>query len=292
MKNIYSGLLGVALVLSGTGIASAMNSVQPSPAELVKPMGDPDNPYAEMRWVWPTDGTRISGEFGEYRSPKEKNHKGIDIAVYKKPVYAVSKGVVLSSGIYSTKPKDSPDYIKYVTIKQRDRSINGNKLITRYLHLKSYSVKRGDDVYKGDQIGISGNSGAGSYKEPESNYHLHFDVNEADTETPTDYDQMINPLVFFPDVDTRSSARLIEEDGHQNLDHPEENLDNPEYFIDQKLIDYVDEKTFYEWLNSVEEGEGSLTNYKKKFNLTDKDLVRILDEGLKKNFDEENKDID
>ncbi|WP_157696749.1 hypothetical protein [Brevibacillus formosus] len=50
--------------------------------------------------AWPTTGTTISGEFGEYRSPSEPNHKGIDISVYQEHVYAAANGTVMSSGVY------------------------------------------------------------------------------------------------------------------------------------------------------------------------------------------------
>lgn len=126
--------------------------------------------YGAMGWSWPTTGTTISDGYGGGR-----NHKGIDIAVYKEEVYATAAGKVLGSGTYS-------DNTHYITIQHDDKAIEPgnthNYLVSRYLHLlaNSQKVKKDDRVTKGQLIATSGNTGA-SDPGKDNNYHLHLDIN-------------------------------------------------------------------------------------------------------------------
>lgn len=89
-------------------------------------------------------------------------HEGVDIKAEKgAPVRAPADGVVVeATDVYQGKPS----WGKVVVIRHRDG------VITRYAHLDSYSVKRGDRVKAGEEFAAVGASGA------VSGPHLHFET--------------------------------------------------------------------------------------------------------------------
>lgn len=101
---------------------------------------------------------RNTSAFLEQRG--DKQHKGIDIAVPRNtPIYATQDGVVTYSGVAS-------GYGNVIYIRHPD----GRE--TRYAHLNSMSVTKGQTVAKGQQIGLSGNTGRSSGP------HLHYEVRQ------------------------------------------------------------------------------------------------------------------
>lgn len=105
---------------------------------------------------------RFSSKFGKRFHPidnKVKPHLGLDISAKKgTPIHAAAKGVVVS--VVSSKY----GYGNQVIIKHK----YGFK--TRYAHLHSAYVKKGQVVEKGKIIGFVGNSGKST------GYHLHFEI--------------------------------------------------------------------------------------------------------------------
>lgn len=101
---------------------------------------------------------------GGWRNPSGGNpHAGADIRVpVGTPVFAAASGMVMSS---SASP--SGDMGIYVAI------AHANGLVTRYLHFSRLDVSPGQRVSKGQQIGLSGNTGNSAGP------HLHFDVKAA-----------------------------------------------------------------------------------------------------------------
>lgn len=94
-------------------------------------------------------------------------HKGIDIGAtpagsYGDKIVASDAGTVTYSSNLST-------YGKLIKID------HGNGYETRYAHLNSYAVKKGDKVEKGQYIGDMGATG-GNYA-----VHLHFEIRKGDT---------------------------------------------------------------------------------------------------------------
>lgn len=88
------------------------------------------------------------------------NHAGLDIAIPQgTPVYAAASGVVRSA---SASPAGAMGI--YAAIQ------HGNGLVTRYLHFSQLLVSPGQQVSKGQEIGLSGNTGLSTGP------HLHFDV--------------------------------------------------------------------------------------------------------------------
>ncbi|MEK8211620.1 peptidoglycan DD-metalloendopeptidase family protein [Paenibacillus sp. FSL L8-0463] len=111
--------------------------------------------------IWPTHSNVITSSFG-YRSDPFKGvsayHSGIDIAGdIGDPVYAAMAGVVTASDQMGARGK-------YIIIEHT------NGLETWYMHLNGMTVKAGDKVNKGEQIGMLGNTGRSTGP------HLHFQV--------------------------------------------------------------------------------------------------------------------
>lgn len=114
----------------------------------------------------------VTSEFGEYRSPSDPAHKGIDLASYggnNVPVYAAADGKVLIAG-YSSSAGN------WVVID------HGNGIVAKYMHHESICVSVGQEVKKGQEIGRMGTTG------DSTGVHLHFqmELNEVPV-NPRDY---------------------------------------------------------------------------------------------------------
>ena len=102
----------------------------------------------------PTRG-RISSRYG---SRWGRMHRGLDIAAPTgTPINAADGGTVTFSGY-----KNSFGYMVEIN--------HGNGLVTRYAHCSKLLVKKGDKVYKGQQIAKVGNTGNSTGP------HLHLEV--------------------------------------------------------------------------------------------------------------------
>lgn len=123
---------------------------------------------------WPVDySTSIHSAFGRRFHPIYKyytNHDGIDIGSKKYPnIYAAAGGKVIEAG-------RNGGYGNYIVIS------HGNGFKTLYAHLKSFNVKAGDWVKKGQKIATMGNTGTST------GTHLHFEIHVNGVPTnPTKY---------------------------------------------------------------------------------------------------------
>lgn len=110
--------------------------------------------------IWPARGY-ISLSFGPARNPftgKVMFHNGIDIvAKAGTPVTAPADGTVTLAGLKG-------DFGNLIILD------HGSGYITRYAHLQSIQVEKGDRVKRGDIIGKVGNSGKSTGS------HLHYEV--------------------------------------------------------------------------------------------------------------------
>ncbi|HIV74213.1 MAG TPA: peptidoglycan DD-metalloendopeptidase family protein [Candidatus Pseudogracilibacillus intestinigallinarum] len=120
---------------------------------------------------WPTDGGYISSHVGERWGAM---HKGIDIARTDRstspPIYAAEAGTVESAGM------NSGGYGNMVIVD------HGNGLKTLYAHMSKITVKSGQKVKRGEQIGVMGTTG------DSTGIHLHFEVhNNGNITNPTTF---------------------------------------------------------------------------------------------------------
>ena len=137
-----------------------------------------------------------------------KFHKGVDINFgsrdddFGAPILATHSGEVIE---VNTDIKSSAG--RYVKIK----SFNG-KVHTRYLHLSSTTVKKGDEIDEGATIGYIGGSGLGS--ERGYNVHLHYELylNDKRTNPQDSQGNLIDPQLYaypaFPKFDILDQTPL------------------------------------------------------------------------------------
>lgn len=134
--------------------------VEPQP----KPKPEPENVGT---FIWPSTSRNVTSGYGHRVHPVTgqvgKMHHGIDIGIYRQPVYSSASGVV-----FSTSPKSGYGNTVLIT-----HIIDGRTYTTLYAHLESVSVSPGQVVSQGDRIGTSGNTGGSS-----TGHHLHFEIHE------------------------------------------------------------------------------------------------------------------
>ena len=128
-------------------------------------------------WAKPVQG-RITSYFGKRTAPLKgasTNHQGIDIgAAAGMPVSAPADGRVITSQWLG-------GYGRCVQIDHG--TIEGKNVTSLYGHLSRFNVQPGQRVYKGQTIGLVGNSGNSTGP------HLHFEVRENN--------RAVNPLKYI-----------------------------------------------------------------------------------------------
>lgn len=119
-------------------------------------IGPNGKPYSDGRFS-------LEGKYRTYRSGKPKRHTGVDLpAPVGSPVLAAASGIVLERAT-------ATGYGTIVIVDHGD----GTRAV--YGHLSDRSVKKGDKVQMGDEIGHVGTSGNGTNR----GSHLHFEVTES-----------------------------------------------------------------------------------------------------------------
>lgn len=130
-------------------------------------------------WGWPT---RKPYKISSYFGPRWGSwHYGIDITgiaggSYGSPIYSIQNGTVSRTG-------SSGDMGNYVMINHN----NGYNSV--YMHLSKILVKSGDNVLKGQPIGLMGNSGRST------GTHLHLGIFTGSGAYSNS--KMINPLLLY-----------------------------------------------------------------------------------------------
>jgi murein DD-endopeptidase MepM/ murein hydrolase activator NlpD len=112
--------------------------------------------------IYVSDLDRVGSGFGMRKDPIDstmKMHKGIDVAAPTgTKVYAAGSGKVL-------KITSSDDgYGNCIVIE------HGYGFVSRYAHLSGFKIKEGDEVKKGDLIGLVGSTGRSTGP------HLHYEI--------------------------------------------------------------------------------------------------------------------
>ncbi len=115
---------------------------------------------------------RVGGRFGDPRGAGKRKHHGIDIAAPRgTPALAASDGVVLSAGHNGLGGK---------VVWLRDSE---HGFVLYYAHLDQHSVRSGQQVKRGDTVGLVGNTGNASQTTP----HLHFGIYQRGPVDPYPY---------------------------------------------------------------------------------------------------------
>ncbi|MGW6917108.1 M23 family metallopeptidase [Kitasatospora sp. NPDC054939] len=150
---------------------------EPAPAEPA-PAAEPEpapEPAPAPEWSAPVPGAPTSNPYGKVNPEYAAGyHTGVDFAVAPgTPLLAVGKATVVSAGW-------SGAYGKEVVLKLADGHF------AEYAHMSSISVKAGDRVSPGQQIGRSGNTGNSTGP------HLHFEIR-----SKNHYGAVINPVAYL-----------------------------------------------------------------------------------------------
>lgn len=126
---------------------------------------------ARLQMAWPASGT-VTSTFGEWRGGRR--HDGIDIGMLRTlRLRAVAAGVVETAGY-------APGYAGYGKIVVLDLP---GPYTALYAHLSEVGVRPGQDVRKGQRLGLAGCTGSCS------GTHLHFELAEGGVP--------VNPLRFL-----------------------------------------------------------------------------------------------
>lgn len=118
--------------------------------------------YVGGNLTWPCPGnTRITSKFGMRFHPVlkyNKLHTGVDVGAPKgAKIVSANAGTVITSTYNAS-------YGNYVMVD------HGGNMVTLYAHMSSRSVKKGDVVKKGQQLGLVGSTGYSTGP------HLHFEI--------------------------------------------------------------------------------------------------------------------
>ena len=117
----------------------------------------------------------VSSHFSNHRThpilKRIQPHLGTDFKTpIGTPTYAINKGIIITS-------KYHPLAGNYIVIQ------HANSIKTRYLHLNNRIVNKGDVVYKGQKIGLTGNTGR------TTGPHLHFEY--LDNNIPINFEYIL-----------------------------------------------------------------------------------------------------
>ena len=160
-KSIEALELELELAEKRYGIIKEIQSQQQEQLKLVEKKQLINSTSFPFTYAIPVKAGYVSSRFGKRRDPisgHRRHHSGIDIAArLGSKIHTIASGVVLFSG-------RKGGYGKVVDIRHSD------SLITRYAHLNTMKVKKGDVVKKGEIIATMGRTGRAT------GTHLHFEV--------------------------------------------------------------------------------------------------------------------
>jgi murein DD-endopeptidase MepM/ murein hydrolase activator NlpD len=157
-RDVYVLCLLGLLLLSAVAFTAPQSTVPPAGQPNVEQPLIADfheEPAAGPTLIWP-----VAGGITSYFEPSHP--LGIDISlanVTNAPIRAAAAGEVIHAG-----GSACCGYGLYVIVD------HGSGMTTRYGHLASIRVEKGQQVLQGDSLGIGGNTGASTSR------HLHFEV--------------------------------------------------------------------------------------------------------------------
>ena len=149
-------------------------------------------------FIRPSEG-RITSRFGVTRKNSNvKLHKGVDIGSDGSRVIKAS-----ASGIV-TRARVIGGYGNAITI---THTFIGKKYETLYAHLEIISVKVGQTVKQGQQIGIKGSTGNST------GIHLHFEIHIPSYELGQP--SAVNPLKYISEINANEVQKLLNAAGYK-----------------------------------------------------------------------------
>lgn len=125
--------------------------------------------------TYPLKSIEVTSPYGYRRDPftgKMSWHNGLDLRAKNEPAYAMMDGIVEKVG-YDNRSGN------YVTLR------HGNFHIS-YCHLSSIIVRKGESVFPGIIVGVTGNTGRST------GYHLHLTCKKGS--------KSINPIILLSEI--------------------------------------------------------------------------------------------
>lgn len=122
--------------------------------------------------TYPLKSIKVTSPYGYRRDPftgKLSWHNGLDLRAKNEPAYAMMDGIVEKVG-YDNRSGN------YVTLRH-------GKFYISYCHLSSIIVRKGESVFPGIIVGVTGNTGRST------DYHLHLTCKKDG--------KSINPAILF-----------------------------------------------------------------------------------------------
>lgn len=182
-----------------------------------------------MKFRYPVNYVAITQKY------KKGIHHGLDLGWNDKyggknqPIYAAADGIVCA---VKDNDKTNVGWGNYVKID------HGNNNYTLYAHLKQgITVKKGQTVKQGEQIGIMGNTGHSSGN------HLHFEIYEGGASTEYKVDPLTRTYVYegqsvSENADARDGLLYYKEEPKENPveDHLKEQPKQNEY---NDIVEYT-----------------------------------------------------
>lgn len=149
----------------------------------------------------------VTSPFGMRTDPtdpsRQQMHKGMDIRCDNEAVLATEK----DGKVVAVNENANTAGGKSITVEYEREG--GDKVQVSYLHLSSSSVKVGDTVNAGEQIGVSGNTGTRT-----TGPHLHVGVKQISADgTARDMD----PAAYFAEIAGKGNIRLTAMHDGQDL---------------------------------------------------------------------------
>lgn len=152
-------------------LETGWQKVDGDPREQVTP------PVTDPFWVaWPVGGSespRITDKFNAPRNYANGKHEGLDCDAFINATAKNASILAAQDGIveFVRTRTDNPSYGKHIVIRH-PWGTESARYRTLYAHLSSIGVTEGQQVTRGQQIGVSGATGT-------SAIHLHFGVYDA-----------------------------------------------------------------------------------------------------------------
>jgi len=140
----------------------------------------------------------ITSPFGMRTDPmgsgKQQMHKGIDIKTKSDAVLATENGGKVVDVNHSANIAGG----RSVTVEYQRN--DGSKVQNTYMHLSSINVEKGDTVFAGQSLGVSGNTGTRTTGE-----HLHFGVKTISADGKS---RDVDPAAYLAEIGQKGNIQL------------------------------------------------------------------------------------
>lgn len=149
----------------------------------------------------------ITSPYGKREDPMQKGktqiHHGIDIKTHKESILATENG----GKVIGVDNRTNTGGGKTLTV-EYERA-DGSKTQVQYMHLSEINVKKGDTVYAGQKLGVSGNTGTRTTGE-----HLHLGVINVSADKKL---QWVNPAAYLAELNQKGNLNIEAQYNGKNL---------------------------------------------------------------------------